>query len=770
MQKPLVITKKILKNYTSPRAYFILFDALMEELFGDKKYQSHQESLLSAAHWLLSQQTNEGGFIDQYSLLYGQCLLFPETTGYIIPTLISLFENTGNNVYLQSAKRAGLWLLQIQNEVGWFGQADTNEPMIFDSGQIIFGLLSLYNNSNDDKFLKAATHCADWICAQQESDGSWRKHAYNKIAHSYYSRVSLALLKLWRETNDEKYKLCAIRQLDWVLGRQNDDGFYPYCSFINDDAAPLHTIAYTIEGMMESGVLLGKHDLGAKYFESAQKACKKLLFLNRQFHPLPGYFSSSWIVADNSRCLTGLAQTACNFIRLFEETNEESFLREARLIIKYVQSKQSQSKRQEINGALAGSSPFWGKYMPFGYINWAAKFFIDSLLLLEKHKNQLLTLAVVPTDSLKMYLKKGEMRKNYWNPQNMFSEIHIFDFGGEKYSQEDKNRLSFMTGKAELFIHTMPSFGFSSLLKSGKIADEAVKNLSSANIDVLRCHGVFYEGYFGRALSKKLHCPLLLSLHGDYDLDIRGQIFRQKKYLKYFLYSIWKIFFEIGILKSANAIIGVYQFAINYALRNGIKKNETFLIYNRVDENIFFPNPAIIKNSEFTILSVSRLIPEKNQKNLIQAIKELPCRLILVGQGPDEEALKKLVKELKISEKVEFIPKIDNKNMPDLYNKCHAYVTANLYGGVEIAMIEAMACGLPIIRSKHQIEKSPELVGLDDCVFVENSPEGFHAGIKKLIENKNLHAYLSQRSLKVFSKICGSNMEIKEKSVYSRII
>ena len=235
-------------------------------------------------------------------------------------------------------------------------------------------------------------------------------------------------------------------------------------------------------------------------------------------------------------------------------------------------------------------------------------------------------------------------------------------------------------------------------------------------------------------------------------------------------FVIWKIFFEIGILKSANAIIGVYQFAINYALRNGIKKNETFLIYNRVDENIFFPNPAIIKNSEFTILSVSRLIPEKNQKNLIQAIKELPCRLILVGQGPDEEALKKLVKELKISEKVEFIPKIDNKNMPDLYNKCHAYVTANLYGGVEIAMIEAMACGLPIIRSKHQIEKSPELVGLDDCVFVENSPEGFHAGIKKLIENKNLHAYLSQRSLKIFSKICGSNMEIKEKSVYSRII
>ncbi|MFA5165765.1 MAG: glycosyltransferase [Candidatus Paceibacterota bacterium] len=770
MQNPLTITNKILKNYISPRAYYALFSALKGEFFGFGKYQPHQNSLLSCANWLLGQQTKEGGFIDQYSLLYGSCLLFPETTGYIIPTLISLSSETKDGKYLQSAKKGGAWLLQIQNKDGSFGQAGSNEPMIFDSGQIIFGLLALYKELNERKFLDAARHCADWICAQQESDGSWRKYAYNKIAHSYYSRVSLALLKLWQETKEEKYKTSATRQLDWVLIQQQDDGFYLHCSFFDDDIAPLHTIAYTIEGLLESGILLGRQNEGEKYFQSAQKACKKLLELNRQPNYLPGYFSSNWAAADASRCLTGLAQTACNFVRLFEETNENEFLKEARSISRYVQSKQPQAAPKEINGALAGSAPFWGKYMPFGYINWAAKFFIDCLLLLEKHKGKFLTLAVVPTDSLKMYLKKGEMRKNYWNPQSMFSEIHIFDFGGEKYSEEEKNHLSFMTGQAELFIHTMPKFGFYSIIKSKKITSQAVNDLAGAPIDVLRCHGVFYEGFFGRALAKKLNCPLLLSLHGDYDLDIRGQILRQKKYLKYLSYVIWKLIFEIGILKSANAIIGVYRFAVNYALRNGVEESKTFLIYNRVDEKMFYSNPAITQNKEFTILSVSRLIPEKNQKNLIAAIKDLPCRLILVGQGPEQEALKNLAKELKISEKVEFIPKINNKNMPELYNRCHAYATANLYGGVEIAMIEAMACGLPVIRSKHQTEKSPELVGLNDCVFVENSPQGFSAGIKKLIEDKNLYACLSQGSLKIFSQICGSNMEAKEKTVYSQII
>lgn len=336
----------------------------------------------AAIDWLLYAQnvTNTGGFSSAYSLYFGWRSPFPETTGYIIPTLLNIYDKSKERYLLESALRAGNWLISIQNQDGYFYEPHKKEPMVYDSGQAIFGLLSLYRLTMDQKFLKSAMKSADWIVGVQEVDGSWKKFAYNNIPHTYYSRVSWALLELFTITGFDRYKESANRQLNWVISRQNSDGWYRNASFFNDNEPLLHTIAYTIEGVWESGQILKNKDL----LNSAKKAADMLLGVSEREGILSGYYCN-WKSTTKTKCLTGLAQMSIIWFNLYLITKDNRYLAQALLTNNFIKSRQViEIGNRNLYGAMASSYPIWGKYMPFNYLNWAVKFFLDSLLLENK--------------------------------------------------------------------------------------------------------------------------------------------------------------------------------------------------------------------------------------------------------------------------------------------------------------------------------------------------------------------------------------------------
>lgn len=306
-------------------------------------------------------------------------------------------------------------------------------------------------------------------------------------------------------------------------------------------------------------------------------------------------------------------------------------------------------------------------------------------------------------------------------------------------------------GKAEFYISS--SFQF----------------LAPSHSSVIRAYGVGKPAEQAARLSRHLNTPLVISLHGNYDLDNRYQTLRRGVLVKYLYYTFRSWFIIPKILKQAAKILAVYQFAADYALSKNIAKDKVAVIYNRVYPDIFFPS-ADKKRKKFTLIMVGRLISEKNQQCLIRAIQNLDVQLIIVGQGPEEENLKKLSESLGIASGVEFVSKTDNREMASLYNQAHAYVTANQYGGLEIPVIEAIACGLPIIRSKHPLEKEPELLGFNGCLCVENNPEAFAAAIKKLMGDQELYRRLSRKSLEIYQSINGCKMEEKEKKLVLSVL
>jgi len=345
---------------------------------GNKTYPNYVH-MGAAIDWLLYAQkvTNTGGFSSAYSLYLGWRDPFPETTGYIIPTLLNIYNQSGEKALLESALKAGNWLVSIQNDNGYFFEPHKRDPMVYDSGQVIFGFISLYTFTKEEKFLKSAIKSADWIVDVQEEDGSWKKFAFNNIPHTYYSRVSWALLELYKITNFDNYKKSAIKQLKWVLENQASNGWYNKASFFKDNKPVLHTIAYTIDGLWECGRILNNSSL----MNSAKKAADVLLLLSERDGIISGYYSN-WKSITGHKCLTGLSQMSIIWLNLFLYTKDTRYLNQALLTNNFVKSRQIiQTNHKNLYGALASSYPIWGNYMPFNYLNWAVKFFLDSLIL-----------------------------------------------------------------------------------------------------------------------------------------------------------------------------------------------------------------------------------------------------------------------------------------------------------------------------------------------------------------------------------------------------
>jgi len=111
-----------------------------------------------------------------YHPLHGWSNPYPETTGYIIPTLINLSKNNEYYFLEKSIVDLSNWLLSIQNKDGSFNSGlypnNKENKSIFNTAQIIIGLLAAKEHLKEDRFFDAANKAAIWLSNNQEDDGS----------------------------------------------------------------------------------------------------------------------------------------------------------------------------------------------------------------------------------------------------------------------------------------------------------------------------------------------------------------------------------------------------------------------------------------------------------------------------------------------------------------------------------------------------------------------------------------------------------------------
>lgn len=134
---------------------------------------------------------------------------------------------------------------------------------------------------------------------------------------------------------------------------------------------------------------------------------------------------------------------------------------------------------------------------------------------------------------------------------------------------------------------------------------------------------------------------------------------------------------------------------------------------------------------------------------LCKKLNTLPLKLEIVGIGPDQEALEKMVAQKKLQDKVKFVGFINNNEVPQYLNRFDVYVALSRLDSESfgVAVVEAMACETPVVVSN--VDGFSEVVINHECGFIvpKENPEAAAEKIAELLNNKTLAATLSQNAL-----------------------
>ncbi len=352
-----------------------------------KKSPRDADSIAACRDWFLNaaEQTAAEGLPALFSLTSGYTAAYPETTGYIVPTLYRYAKVYDDNAVRKVAKSCAQWLVAIQKQEGSIeaGYVGMNLPgCIFNTGMALFGYLAAYSEERDSQYMDAARRAALWLVESMDEDGCWRKNLSQFAAptsfHTYNVRVAWALSKYAGVSKDDQTISAVKRHLNWAVTQANAEGFFSGCEMAGFDQPLTHTIAYTLRGLLESGISVGEESA----IDTAMRGIRSLQQRQRPNGGYSGLFDQNWQERATWDCLTGSAQVTILMFRAWQRTQQRTFLMAFNKGIEWLKSNQIIAPHiPEVHGGLLGSFPIYGGYHPYSIPNWAVKFLLDALLL-----------------------------------------------------------------------------------------------------------------------------------------------------------------------------------------------------------------------------------------------------------------------------------------------------------------------------------------------------------------------------------------------------
>ena len=355
------------------------------------------------------------------------------------------------------------------------------------------------------------------------------------------------------------------------------------------------------------------------------------------------------------------------------------------------------------------------------------------------------------TDPLSTFLAKGEIRTRYYNPGNVFGEVHFVSPAAEDV---DPGAVQALVGRARLVIHPMGSrhdpMAWLPFGPVGRIMKEVVP-------DVVRAYDPGVRGSLAAYWGRRARVPSLVSVHADLD--------EQRTHEKRVSYTVRRPF-ERYAMTRASAVMCVSHHVARYARRYGAAN--PVVIYNRVYTEEFGRQqpPDRPESGVPTILSVGRLVPQKYQECLIRAVAGLDARLTLIGDGERRLPLGALVGELGLQQRVTFRPSVPHRDIPKWYHDADIFAIATHYEGFCIPVLEAMAAGLPVVASR--IGPIEEIVG-DAGMLVENTPAAFAQALQRLLADPSLRRRLGAAGAARARTMDGRVMEEREAALYADV-
>lgn len=305
---------------------------------------------------------------------------------------------------------------------------------------------------------------------------------------------------------------------------------------------------------------------------------------------------------------------------------------------------------------------------------------------------------------------------------------------------------------------------------------KVIKNVEEFKPDLIHIHTPVSLGLTGILVSKLLKKPLVGTYHTLYSetldyISVKRVIY---KYLTAIELLAKGVGMQIALKEEKNANEGelskklawqvvnkIYSFCdLVICPSNTIKiellerrfKKTVCVVSNGVDTKIFSPLGQQFNNQ--VVLYVGRLGFEKNVDQILKAfsvvVEWIPkARLWIVGDGPAKRGLVDLARELRIERYIRWYGMVDRMRLPQIYTKGTVMVTASTMETQGLTVLEAMACGLPVVGVKSFA--LPDLIknGKNGLLVDPGDINGMATAVVKILNNEKMAKVMGENSLKM---------------------
>ena len=198
------------------------------------------------------------------------------------------------------------------------------------------------------------------------------------------------------------------------------------------------------------------------------------------------------------------------------------------------------------------------------------------------------------------------------------------------------------------------------------------------------------SNFFGRIWGLRNRIPVLTVVHSDWRTDYENDLFKKISY-----------FVSDRVLRFATKkYVCVSKYLEKTLISEGIDSGRIEVVYNGVNLNVV-ANDQCSSKSRVIIGTIGRLHIVKNYDNLIKAFSVLcvdrDITLEIAGEGGERKHLERLILELKLDGKVKLLGQ--QENIKECFSRWSVYVQPSLSEGFGLAVVEAMASGLPVAVS-----------------------------------------------------------------------
>ena len=368
----------------------------------------------------------------------------------------------------------------------------------------------------------------------------------------------------------------------------------------------------------------------------------------------------------------------------------------------------------------------------------------------------------------------------------------------EPFKEQSRNIYRFKSVPSVMYENYRDTFPFT---------PKHVKQIRALDLDLIHTFTQIQIGIFGMYIAKREKIPLVTTCMADFDLA--------KEYRRLVPVSLALI---LGITTASRKLMSPSElssmikpaYPLSKWLTNTVKTTAAF--YNNqcqavtvpsikvkksidkfmnkpsvviplgTDLSMFSENPDIKSvRSKYNIphiltafISSSRLVKEKRIDFLIRAYSKLDPRdqkksvLVIIGKGPHENYLKKLVESLGIGNKVIFTGMLTHKELIKVIGVCDIHVHASIFETQGLALNEAAGAGLPMIMIDREV--NPVLQDGKNGFFAENNEVDFSLKMSKLLNDKKLRIKFGIQSKKLAQKTSQENVSGELLELYKSLV